>query len=338
MLIAGVLIATGAAFGQTASAAQAPSVTATNAAVAATASNIAFDVASVRPAAPIDTMTILAGLRAGKRPESFRLDGSRATYTYESLKELIAYAYKVRSYQISGPEWLTTDRFDIAARLPEGASREDVPAMLQALLVERFKLAAHLETKEHPVIGLVIGKGGSKLQETTVAPVPIDENAPLKPGETKMDSIDGPIRLMRNGDGSTTYNLGARGTFTLKVDGDTGTMHMTASGMTLKGFVMMLNTLGGGNGRQVVDMTGLKGNYELAVEFSLSDLVSSLREQGIDIPTGPRGGGGSGEAADPAGDTTVSDALQKLGLKMENTKAMVEQLVVDHAEKLPTEN
>jgi uncharacterized protein (TIGR03435 family) len=74
------------------------------------------------------------------------------------------------------------------------------------------------------------------------------------------------------------------------------------------------------------------------VEFSLSDLVSSLREQGIDIPTAPRSGGGSGEATDPSGDSTVSDALQKLGLKLENTKAMVEQLVVDHAEKLPTEN
>jgi len=52
-----------------------------------------------------------------------------------------------------------------------------------------------------------------------------------------------------------------------------------------------LNTLGGGNGRQVVDMTGLKGNYELAVEFSLSDLVSSLREQGIDIRRAERRAG-----------------------------------------------
>jgi uncharacterized protein (TIGR03435 family) len=338
MFLGAVLIAPSTANGQTAPATQASVATAATAAVQTTSNNLTFDVASVRPAAAIDTMTILAGLRAGKKPESAHIDGSRATYTYESLKELIAYAYKVRSYQISGPEWLTTDRFDIAARLPEGASRDDVPAMLQALLVERFKLAAHLETKEHPVIGLVMGKGGTKLQETSEAPAPIDENAPLKPGETKQDTPDGPMLLMRNTDGSTSYNMGFRGSFTLRVDGETGTMHMAASGMTLKGFVLMLNLLGGGNGRQVVDMTGLKGNYELAVEFSLSDLVSSLREQGIDIPTAPRSGGGSGEATDPSGDSTVSDALQKLGLKLENTKAMVEQLVVDHAEKLPTEN
>jgi len=99
-----------------------------------------------------------------------------------------------------------------------------------------------------------------------------------------------------------------------------------------------LSSLGGGNGRPVADMTGLKGTYELAVEFSLSDLVSSLRDQGIEIPTGPGGGGPGAAPSDPSGDSTVSDALGKLGLKLEKSKAMVEQLVVDHVEKTATEN
>ena len=176
-------------------------------------------------------------------------------------------------------------------------------------------------------------------REAAAPPAPIDDDAPLKPGETKVDSVDGPIRLLRNTDGSTTYNMGARGSFTLKVDGDTGTMHMDASGMTLRGFAVMLTSLGGGNGRQVVDMTGLKGNYQLAVEFSLSDLVSSLRDQGIEIPTRPGDTGpGPAAASDPTGDSTVSDALGKLGLKLEKTKANVEQLVIDHVEKAATEN
>ena len=234
---------------------------------------------------------------------------------------------------------MVTDRFDVAARMPDGASKDDVPTMLQALLVERFKLAAHLETKEHPVLGLMVGKAGPKLKEAAAAHAPIDWDTPLKPGETKVDSIDGPIRLTRNPNGSTTYNMGARGSFTLTVDGQTGSMHMEASGMTLKGFAMMLTSLGGGNGRPVVDMTGLKGNYELAVDFSLSDLVASLRESGIDVPTGPGGGGaGVGAASDPTGDSTVSEALGKLGLRLEKSKADVEQLVVDHVEKSPTEN
>jgi len=330
LLIAG-MVGAAAAFGQAAPANQAAAV------AKPAASGRVFDVASVRQSPPIDQAAMLASLRAGKRPESVKLEGSRATFTYESLKELIAYAYKLRVFQVSGPEWLVTDRFDIAAKMPDGTTRDDVPAMLQALLVERFKLAAHLETAEHPVLGLVVAKSGSKLQESTAAPEAIDENTPLKPDETKVDTVDGPMRLKRNSDGSTTYNMGTRGKFTLTIDGQNGTMHMTASGMTLRGFAMMLTTLGGGNGRPVVDMTGLKGNYELAVEFSLSDLVTSLRDQGIDIPGGP-GGGGGGSASDPGGDSTVSDALAKLGLKLEKNKAMIEQLVIDHVEKSPTEN
>jgi uncharacterized protein (TIGR03435 family) len=324
-LIATTLICSSAAF------AQAGPATATPTPV--------FDVASVRAAAPIDRDTLIATLRSGRRPESMHVEGSRATFTYESLKELVAYAYKVRTYQVSGPDWINTDRFDIAAKLPEGASKDDVPAMLRALLAERFQLTAHLETKEHPVLGLMAAKGGAKMPEAPTPP-PIDEKAPLKPGETIVDTTDGPLHLLRNPDGSTTYNMGVRGSFTLRVDGETGTMHMGGDGMTMKGLAMMLTTLGGGNGRQVVDMTGLTGNYELAVEFSLSDLVASLRDQGLDIPGGPGGGGGGGgsAAADPGGDRTVADALQKQGLKLEKSKANVEQLVVDRVEKLPTEN
>lgn len=323
-----LLVAVSAAFAQ---ATPAPQASAT---APAAPGKLTFDVASVRPAAPMDQATIMASLRAGRRPESARVEGLRATFTYMSLKELIAYGYKVRTYQITGPDWMVTERFDIQARLPEGASRDDVPAMLQALLIERFKIAAHRETKEHPVLGLMVGKGGSKVQDASAALPPIDDDAPLKPGETKVDSVDGPIRLLRNPDGSTTYNMGAKGSFTLRIDGQNGTMHLTASGMTMRGFATMLTSLGGGDGRQVVDMTGLTGHYELAVDFSLSDLAASLRDQGIDIPTGPAGPA----ASDPTGDSTVSDALGKLGLKLEKSKAMVEQLVVDHVEKTATEN
>jgi len=324
--LAAMLLSGSAAFGYAA-----PAAPATPAAV--------FDVASVRQAAPIDREAMLATLRSGRRPESMHVEGSRATFTYMSLKELIAYAYKVRTFQVSGPDWLNTDRFDIAAKLPEGATKDDVPAMLKALLAERFQLTAHLETKEHPVLGLMAAKGGAKLQEAPMPP-PIDDSAALKPGETIVDTTDGPMHLTRNTDGSTTYNMGARGSFTLRVDGDTGTMHMGGSGMTMTGLAMMLTTLGGGNGRQVVDMTSLGGHYDLAVEFSLSDLVASLRDQGLDIPGGPGGGGGGGgsSASDPGGDRTIADALQKEGLKLEKSKANIMQLMVDRAEKLPTEN
>jgi uncharacterized protein (TIGR03435 family) len=312
-------------------------VQASPAAQAATG-NLAFDVASVRPSPAPDMATMMAGLQAGKKPEWVRVDGSRATFNYMSLKELIAYAYKLRTYEVSGPEWLVTDRFDIAARLPDGAAKDDVPEMLQALLAERFKLATHREMSEQPVLGLVIGKSGPKLKEATATPEALDENAPLKPGESKVDTPSGPIRLMKNADGSTTYNMGARGSFKLKFDSDTLSMHMEADTITMKGFAVMMTSLGGGEGRQIVDMTGLTGNYQAAVDFSLMDLMSSLHDQGIDIPARPPSGSSGTAATDPEGGATVSAALEKLGLRLEKSRAKVDRLVVDHVEKSPTEN
>jgi uncharacterized protein (TIGR03435 family) len=326
-LIAALLAAPAAVPGQTASAAP-----------ASAASSPTFDVASVRPAAQIDQAKMIADLRAGKRPQSSSVDGLRVTYTYMSLKELISFAYNVRPYQVSGPDWLVSDRFDIAAKMPEGSTKSDVPAMLKALLADRFKLTAHLETKDQPVLGLMVGKSGPKLKDAATPPQPVDESAPLDPGQTKVDNGNGTTMLLtKNPDGSTTYNLGTRGTFTLRFDGETRSMHMNTVGMSMQGFAMMMTLLGGGSGRPIVDQTGLKGNYEMSVEFSMADLMASLRDQGLDVAVGagaPAGGG----ASDPDGDSTVSDALGKLGLKLEKSRASIEQLVIDHVEKNATAN
>ncbi|HUD22835.1 MAG TPA: TIGR03435 family protein [Acidobacteriaceae bacterium] len=320
VVFAGAMMMASVSFGQTA------------------ASKLTFDVASVRPSPAPDMKAMIAGLQAGKLPNSVRINGSRATFTYESLNDLIMYAYKLQRYEISGPEWMVTDRFDIDARLPDGATKDDVPEMLRALLKERFNLTTHNELQEQPVLALVIGKGGSKLKESTEKPVALDESEPLKDGETQKDTPDGPIRLLKNADGSTTYNMGVRGTFTLKYDDESSSMHMGASSITMKGFAVMMNSLGAGQGRQIVDMTAVTGNYQAAADFSLMDLMASLSSQGINLPTRPGSGGGSGEATDPEGGATVSAALEKLGLKLEKSRAKVGRLVVDHVEKTPTEN
>src|SRR5207248_791060 len=106
--------------------------------------------------------------------------------------------YGMKPYQITGPDWMATTRFDITAKIPAGASKDDVNKMLQSLLEDRFKLTSHKTTAEHPVLALVVGKGGSKLKPSTEKPVAIDENAELKPGQMKMDGPDGPIRMNVN--------------------------------------------------------------------------------------------------------------------------------------------
>jgi uncharacterized protein (TIGR03435 family) len=104
--------------------------------------------------------------------------------------------------------------------------------------------------------------------------------------------------------------------------------------------------MGGSGGTQVVDMTNLKGNYQVAVEISLGDLMAFAREQaremGVNVPATAGGGAAdtspAAAASDPAGGAGIYASVEKLGLKLEQRKAKVEQLVIDHVEKTPTDN
>jgi uncharacterized protein (TIGR03435 family) len=337
-LVAGLAIAAGAAFGQAAPAV--PATASDTPAVAAHAgSRPAFDVASVRPSEQIDPQKMMAAMQAGKMPRfGAHIDGLRAENTQMPLRDLVASAYEVKPYQVSGPDFMNGQRFDIAAKMPEGSTKDDAPKMLRALLEDRFKLEAQKKTEDHPVYALIVGKGGAKLKESTDKPVPIDPQAELKPGEMK---IDGPMGLMivkRNSDGSSTANLGDQGRFVQKMDG--GTLHLQGSAVTMKGFAEILTqmTMIGGNQagtRQVVDMTDLKGYYEVTLDLSLGEM---MRGGGAGGAGGP--GGAAAEASDPGGGAGMGlfDSVQKMGLKLDPRKAPVEQVVVTHSEKMPTEN
>jgi uncharacterized protein (TIGR03435 family) len=289
---------------------------------------------------------VAAEIQAGRMPKvGQHIDGARAEYTYLALRDLIVLAYKVKPFQVTGPDWLTTTRFDIVAKLPDGASKDDVPKMLQALLEERFKLAVRRDSQEHPALALVVGKGGPKMKESPEAAQAIDESVPLKPGEMSVESADGPVRLTVGKDGSATMNMGAKGMVSYKMDQSTMTLHMEASKVTMGGFADMLSQfsqMSGGGGRQVVDMTELKGNYQVALDFSLADLINMVRASGMAVPGSPGGGGAPAmpaeAASDPGGTSSLVAAVQALGLKLDQRKAVVEQLIIEHCEKSPTEN
>ena len=207
------------------------------------AQSAAFEVATIKPSAPLDPNAIAAQVRAGKMPRFGALvEGDRADYRYMSLKDLIANAYRVLPYQVDGPDWMAQQRFDIVATMPAGAKKEDAPALLQQLLVERFKLAVHQTTQDKPVLALVVGKSGPKMKGAPPTE-PIDETAALKPGEMKMDGLDGPMRVKINSDGSSTINMGEKGVITQKMDGATQSMKMDASSITMEGFAKMLTRL-----------------------------------------------------------------------------------------------
>jgi uncharacterized protein (TIGR03435 family) len=145
-------------------------------------------------------------------------------------------------------------------------------------------------------------------------------------------------------DGTVTQNMGAKGTIVQKFDRQTMTFHFKSSGVTMVGYAELLSTLllqlGGPNSRQVVDMTGLKGYCELDTEISMADIAALARNLGMNVPTGPPSGGANTvpEASDPGGGSSVYESVNQMGLKLEDSKATVDRLVIDHIEKTPTEN
>lgn len=303
----------------------------------------AFEVATIKPSAPMDPVKLAATLQAGgKMPIGASIDAQRAEYLYLDLRSLMTYAYGVKPYQISGPDWMQTTRFDIAAKLPEGSKKEDASPMLRTLLEERFKLATHRASAEHPVLALVVGRGGPKLKASAETPVAIDVNAPLKQGESIMDGPEGPARVRIDvTTGSSVIDMGLQGKMSYRLVPSTRTFHIEFSMVTMTGFADMITQLfeqvGGTSGRQVVDMTGIKGNYDATVELSLMEIIALARAAGADIPVGA-GGNNNGVAPDPGGGTSLNDAVESMGLKLESRKATVDQLIVDRIEKTPTEN
>jgi uncharacterized protein (TIGR03435 family) len=188
---------------------------------------------------------------------------------------MIMMAYRVRDYQISGPDWLGSERFDVAAKPPAGATEDQFPLMLQSMLAERFKLALHRDTKVFPVYGLVVGKGGVKFKE--------------------VENVEN-----HRTNSSRGYFIGEQ-----------------CSMPTLAAYLARQM------GRPVIDMTELKGVFNLTLNFTPENMVPAAEDGKLDKESYP----------------PLLTALQEqLGLKLEPKKAPIEILVIDHIEKVPTEN
>jgi uncharacterized protein (TIGR03435 family) len=117
---------------------------------------LTFEVASIKPA-PAPTGKGLS-VRVSQ-------DKGRITMTNVSLRDVLTRAFKVKVQQLNTPDWMESTRFDITAKLPEGANKDQVPEMLQALLMDRFQLTTHKESKVMPVYALIVAKSGPKLKE-----------------------------------------------------------------------------------------------------------------------------------------------------------------------------
>jgi len=243
-------------------------------------------------------------------------------YAGETLRRYIASAYGVPipwgapatvfagSQVVGGPAWIDKDKYDIKGKAPDELraamqkmSHDEhdaaVNTMQQALLADRFHLKVHFETREMPVFEMIPAKGGLKIAQA----VPVGDKADTAEGQK--DKVPA---------GSMNMFIRMNGTATL--EGRSATMEM------------FLNALRGESpdvaGRQIVDMTGFKGTFDLK-DFSFS---------GVPLPNAHEAGVSTNDPDAPS----LSQALeQQLGLKLVPAKGQVEVVVIDSIDR-PTEN
>ena len=295
-----------------------------------------FDVASIKPAAPLDPVKMMNGQqRIGMKQDAGRVD-----IEGWSILDLLNAAYKASPARITGPGWpglqafmsnpLAIARFDIHATLPAGASKDDVPEMLQSLLADRWKLVYHTEKKEQDVLALVVGKDGPKLEKSPEAAAP-DPAAPA-------NNTNRPDPISVSGDPAkgqmTIKGAGQAGTMKLAMSPDGSTIRMEAERLTMQ---QLADSLIQFTQKPVVDLTGLTGNYRVAFEISRDDMLAMARAAGMQIPGAPAAAPAGG-ASDPGGGTSAYRSVEKMGLKLEQRRAPVEYFVIDRLEKMPTED
>lgn len=270
-----------------------------------------FEVASIKPSEPFNAMS-------GRSVNvGIHIDGAQFHANFFSLKDYIRMAYKVKAYQVVGPDWIGSERYDISAKIPEGVPRSKTPEMMQSLLTDRFGLKTHNEKKEFPVYGLVVMKSGAKL--TPSAPDSAEEQAEAAKAPVEVNATGGPR--------GTTVDLGHGSVWGFadnKVEAKKLTMQQVAETLALY------------MDRPIVDMTDLKGTYDFKIQLTEEDFrsmqIQSAVSAGINLPPEAL------KFLESASHDSLYTALASLGLKLEPRKAPLDVLVVDHAEKTPTAN
>lgn len=260
----------------------------------------AFEVASVRSN---PSRTDSRGIRV--------LPG-RLAITGLTVREIVAYAYGIpnplRFSRISaGPKWLNEDRFDIVAKANGDVSTDQLRVMLRALLADRFRMVARNTTADMPIYALRLSRNdgvlGPRLRRTPdIDCVRFIADRGGVPPPLPRDPKDVPTCVIRAEPGLIVARS------------------RTIPDLTMVAFPRVVED------RVVVDRTGLKGNYDVLVEWTPDRrpfAAATDLPPGLPVPPPPLAGGPS-----------IFTALQEqLGLKLQSERGPVEVLLIDRIEK-----
>jgi uncharacterized protein (TIGR03435 family) len=261
----------------------------------------------------------------------------------------------VKPYQIEGPDWIDSERYEIVAKVPAGATKEQANVMWQHLAAERFGVVLHHSSKVMQAFVMETVKNGAKLKPTTLDAKAIDSQAQGVPpgvGIRVPEPPPGP-----GAGGATTGGRGPGGPQLFpggpKLDKDgipefdrPGIFQMMTMGPNgpnarLIGKAQTTEELAGSLSNQlnkpVVDKTGVTGKYDFMVEFT-PEMRGGAMPGLPPLPALPPDGTQPPNPAEPGGMTLIGALQQQLGLKLTATKTAVDMIVIDKAERTPTEN
>jgi uncharacterized protein (TIGR03435 family) len=248
-----------------------------------------------------EVATIKRNMSGSTSASNRALPGGRVTITNNTLRNIIRNFHRIQPYQlIGGPDWLSTERWDIVAKAEGDPPPERMIEMVKTLVADRFKLTTHTETRELPIYALVLAKGdkslGPQLHRSTTDCAAIFAEARARGGAPPRGPDGGPL---------------------CGINMDTG--RMATSAVTIADLARNLSMVAG---RSVVDKTGLPGNFDLELTWA------------PEVPAG-NAAVGTPDAAPLAGDApSLFTAIQEqLGLKLDPQRGPVEVLVIDSVEK-----
>ena len=263
---------------------------------------LTFEVVSIRPNTSVELATRVATLPSG-----------RFVMTNTPLSAILFAAYELQdAFQVDGlPRWTQQERFDIEAQAPVGVpiafpgQGTALPLMLQAMLVDRMKLATHVEKRIVPMFALVLARADGTLGphlarssiDCTTAPVGL----PAASGETP-PSPSGPP------------TCGNQATLT----------SFSGKGIPLDRVIRLI--IAPRVRRLVVDRTGLTGTFDISLRFRRPEPPPGAVAAGLSVPE-----------SDPDFPPLETAVQEQLGLRLDAIREPADVLVIDHVER-PTPN
>jgi uncharacterized protein (TIGR03435 family) len=239
------------------------------------------------------------------------------------LLKITLYAYRLKPYQLVAPSWIDSARYEVAAKIQAGADWAQISAMLASLLVERFHIVSHRETKQMPVYALLITKDGAKLKEAG--------------GETgDPDARIPPPKLTKDADGFPDLAPGVKlpHSYEVVIAGSDGIVYkLWARHETV---AQLADRLTSQLARPVIDMTGLPAEYDFALSWTM-EAAGGIIPRTYPPPDMIENRSSTPVMSEPG--PSIFGALEtQIGLRLEQRRAPVEVLVVQQADRIPSDN